>query len=79
MAASIAVAEPGELKVASVEGANLIVIELSAPPEEVGRLVGRDGRTIAAIRVLADALAQRIGKRVLVDVQPVHRPGMARR
>jgi predicted RNA-binding protein YlqC (UPF0109 family) len=64
---------PESVKVSSVEGQELMVIELSAPPEDVGRLVGRDGRTIGAIRTLAEALAQRIGKRIIVDVQPVAR------
>jgi predicted RNA-binding protein YlqC (UPF0109 family) len=52
-----------------------MVIELSAPPEDVGRLVGRDGRTIGAIRTLAEALSQRLGKRIIVDVQPMVRRG----
>ncbi|HEV8633208.1 MAG TPA: KH domain-containing protein [Chloroflexota bacterium] len=67
------VGDPGSVKVASVEGQELIVIELSAPAEDVGRLVGRDGRTIGAIRTLAEALAQRMGKRIIVDVQPAQR------
>lgn len=69
----LVVGDPGNLRVSSVEGPNLVVIELSAPPDDIGRLVGRDGRTIGAVRVLADALAQRLGKRVIVDVQPVLR------
>jgi predicted RNA-binding protein YlqC (UPF0109 family) len=67
------VGDPASVKVASVEGQDLIVIELSAPAEDVGRLVGRDGRTIGAIRTLAEALAQRMGKRIIVDVQPAQR------
>ena len=67
------VGDPGAVKVASVEGQELIVIELSAPAEDVWRLVGRDGRTIGAIRTLAEALAQRMGKRIIVDVQPAQR------
>jgi predicted RNA-binding protein YlqC (UPF0109 family) len=63
--------DPGGLKVASVEGSQLSVIELDAPPEEIGRVVGREGRTIAAIRTLAEALAMRMNRRVMVDVQAV--------
>jgi predicted RNA-binding protein YlqC (UPF0109 family) len=63
--------EPGALKVSSVEGNQLSVIELDAPPEEIGRVVGREGRTIAAIRTLAEALAMRMNRRVMVDVQAV--------
>jgi uncharacterized protein len=63
------VGDPEGLKVASVEGSHLSVIELDAPPEEIGRVVGREGRTIAAIRTLAEALAMRLNRRVMVDVQ----------
>lgn len=63
--------DPGGLKVSSVEGSQLSVIELDAPPEEIGRVVGREGRTIAAIRTLAEALAMRMNRRVMVDVQAV--------
>lgn len=70
------VGEPAALKVASVEGSQLVVVELDAPPEEVGRVVGRDGRNISAIRTLAEALATRLNRRVMVDVQAQgRRPG----
>ena len=68
------VGNPDALKVATVEGQNLIVIELSAPADDVGRLVGRDGRTIGAVRMLAEALGQKMGKRIMVDVQASARP-----
>ena len=71
--------EPEAIKVATVEGQNLIVVELTAPPSEVGRLVGRDGRTIGAIRTLAEQLGTRFGKRVMVDVQAAGGWGTQRR
>lgn len=72
------VADPALLKVASVEGNNLVIIELSAPSDEIGRVVGRDGRTIFAIRTLAEALGVRINKRIVVDAQVASRPGNMR-
>jgi predicted RNA-binding protein YlqC (UPF0109 family) len=71
--ARLVVGNPDALRVASVEGQNLTVIELSAPADDVGRLVGRDGRTIGAVRTLAEALGQKIGKRIMVDVQAAAR------
>lgn len=68
------VGNPEGVKVSTVEGQHLLVIELSAPPDEIGRLVGRDGRTISAIRQLAEALGLRLGKRIMVDVQAAGRP-----
>lgn len=45
-----------------------IVLELHAPPDEAGRLIGRGGRTISALRTVVKASATRASKRVLVDV-----------
>jgi predicted RNA-binding protein YlqC (UPF0109 family) len=45
-----------------------IVLELHAPPDEAGRLIGRRGRTISALRTVVKASATRHDKRVLVDV-----------
>lgn len=45
-----------------------IVLELHAPPDEAGRLIGRGGRTISALRTVVKASATRANKRVLVDV-----------
>jgi len=45
-----------------------VVLELHAPPDEAGRLIGRRGRTISALRTVVKASAVRHDKRVLVDV-----------
>lgn len=44
------------------------VIEVSCSPEDAGRVIGRKGRTIKAIRTLARALGQRVGTEVEVEV-----------
>lgn len=45
-----------------------VVLELHASPEEAGRLIGRRGRTISALRTVLKASATRHDRRVLVDV-----------
>ncbi|MGI6755404.1 MAG: KH domain-containing protein [Atopobiaceae bacterium] len=49
----------------SEEGA---LIEVSCAEEDAGRIIGRRGRTIKAIRTLARALGQRVGTSVEVEV-----------
>lgn len=44
------------------------LIEVSCSEEDAGRVIGRKGRTIKAIRTLARALGQRIGTSVDVEV-----------
>lgn len=45
-----------------------VVLELHVPSEEAGRVIGRGGRTISALRTVVKASAVRREKRVLVDV-----------
>lgn len=44
------------------------LIEIGCAASDAGRIIGRKGRTIKAIRVLAHALAQRVGIHVEVEV-----------
>jgi len=45
-----------------------VVLELHATPDDAGRLIGRRGRTISALRTVVKASATRHEKRVLIDV-----------
>lgn len=44
------------------------LIEVSCSEQDAGRVIGRKGRTIKAIRTLARALGQRVGTAVEVEV-----------
>ena len=44
------------------------VRELRVSPEDLGKVIGRGGRVIKAIRILARAAATRSGKRVTVEI-----------
>lgn len=50
------------------DGENGSLIEVSCSEEDAGRVIGRKGRTIKAIRTLARALGQRVGTAVEVEV-----------
>ena len=50
------------------DGEEGALIEVSCSEEDAGRVIGRKGRTIKAIRTLARALGQRVGTSVEVEV-----------
>ena len=45
-----------------------IVLELRVAPDDAGKVIGRGGRTIAALRTVVRASSVKEGRRVLVDV-----------
>jgi uncharacterized protein len=45
-----------------------IVLELHVAPDDAGKVIGRGGRTAAALRTVMKAASVREGRRVLVDV-----------
>ena len=45
-----------------------VVVKLRVAPTDMGRIIGREGRTIKAIRSLLFAAGQKHGKRFVLDI-----------
>jgi predicted RNA-binding protein YlqC (UPF0109 family) len=58
---------PEAVKVTESERRGQVIVELSMAPGELGRIIGRQGRTAAAVRALAAAAGELEGQRVVVD------------
>ena len=61
------------LRVSELEGARLF--ELKVAPEDVGKVIGRDGRTVNALRTLLNAAAQKQGQKVRLEILDDRRTG----
>jgi predicted RNA-binding protein YlqC (UPF0109 family) len=62
------VTQPDAVSVESNDGENGIKIMIRVSREDVGRIIGKRGATINAIRLLAKAAAVKAGERVDVDI-----------
>ena len=62
------VAHPARVSVAEVEGDGETVLELRVAPEDMGKVIGRQGRIAKEIRILMRSAAQRSGKHVSVEI-----------
>ena len=60
---------PDETRVTESADGRTLVYEISVPEGERGRLIGRDGRTVRAIRAFVGAAAAARGKKVQVRVR----------
>jgi len=59
---------PEDVQVRVVDEPHTTLIEVQVSAEDVGKVIGRGGRVIKAIRTLARAAATRTGKRVNVEI-----------
>jgi len=59
---------PDAVRIREAGGERGQVFEITVAPEDRGRLIGKEGRTIRAIRSLVSAAASRDGRRVMVEV-----------
>ncbi|HUW22436.1 MAG TPA: KH domain-containing protein [bacterium] len=59
---------PEKVKVKEVKGEQNIILELSTAKEDIGRVIGKQGRTIKALRTLLNAASVKTGHRVTIEV-----------
>ena len=59
---------PEEVSVTEIEGEKAIVYELRVGEGELGRVIGKGGRTAQSMRVLLNAAAAKQGKRVVLEI-----------
>ena len=59
---------PNDVYVNEVEGRQSIIIELKVAPEDMGKVIGKQGRIAKAIRTVVKAAASKDNKRVVVEI-----------
>ncbi len=62
------VENPDEVKVNEIEGTQSLIIELRVAEEDMGRVIGKQGRIAKAIRTVVTAAAIKDNKRVVVEI-----------
>ena len=59
---------PDEVMVSEIPNGRTIVFRLQLRQSDVGRIIGRNGQTIRAIRALLSSSAARHGQRAMLDI-----------
>lgn len=60
---------PESVRVSEQERRGMVVLELKTAPGDMGKIIGRQGRTAAALRTLVAVTAERHGKRAQLDIR----------
>ncbi|MBR1408025.1 MAG: KH domain-containing protein [Clostridia bacterium] len=68
MIAESLVDHPEQVQVKTVEGPDSIVLELSVGPDDMGKVIGKQGRIAKAIRTVVKAATARSEKPVFVEI-----------
>jgi predicted RNA-binding protein YlqC (UPF0109 family) len=59
---------PDDVSVREVEGERSLILELKVAEEDMGKVIGKQGRIAKAIRTVMKAAAMRNNKRVVVEI-----------
>ena len=62
------VEHPDEVTVTEVQGTDTLTLELRVNPDDMGKVIGRQGRIAKEIRTLMRSHAQHLGTKVSVDI-----------
>ncbi len=64
----VLVDHPEDIRISEIEGERTIVFELRCHPEDVGKVIGKSGKTVGAIRTLLSTVAARQNRRAMLEV-----------
>ena len=59
---------PEEVKVTEVEGNQTSVLELKVAKEDLGKVIGKQGRTARAMRTILNASSAKLKKRTVLEI-----------
>jgi hypothetical protein len=61
--------QPDAVRVTQTERRGTTVLELTTAPGDMGKIIGRQGRTAAALRTLLAVTAEKHGRRAQLDIR----------
>ena len=62
------VSQPDAVEVRETQGETASVLELKVAKEDLGRVIGKQGRTAEAIRTILNAAASRTNRKVVLEI-----------
>jgi predicted RNA-binding protein YlqC (UPF0109 family) len=66
--AQVLVDHPEKVSVTEVEGSQTSVLELRVAKEDLGKVIGKQGRTARAMRTILSAASAKIKKRTVLEI-----------
>lgn len=68
MMAKELVDQPDKVSVSEIDGERTVVYELRVDKSELGKVIGKDGKTARAMRTIITAASMKAGKRAVLEI-----------
>ena len=60
--------KPDEVEIREVEGDRTMVLELTVAKDDLGKIIGKQGKTARALRTILNATATKLKKRAVLEI-----------
>jgi hypothetical protein len=60
--------DPDQVSVREIDGENTIILELAVAKQDIGKVIGKKGQNIGAIRTVMNAASGKIHKRIIIEL-----------
>jgi hypothetical protein len=59
---------PDQVRVRAIEGKEVTIFELRVAPSDTGKIIGRQGRTVGAMRGILNSVGAKLRKRFVLEI-----------
>ena len=59
---------PDQVEVTEIAGRDTSVIQLKAAKEDMGKIIGKKGRNVQAVRIILNGACRKLGKHVILEI-----------
>ena len=59
---------PDQVEVTEIAGRDTAVIQLKAAKEDMGKIIGKKGRNVQAMRIILNGASRKLGKHVVLEI-----------
>ena len=59
---------PNEVQITEIDGEKTVIFELRCNAKDIGKIIGKSGKTVGAMRVLLNSIAAKQGRKAVLEV-----------
>jgi len=59
---------PNEVQITEIDGEKTIIFELRCNAKDIGKIIGKSGKTVGAMRTLLNSIAAKQGRKAMLEV-----------